>query len=71
MSLHSKDECLAYIGKNFRVVLSVNNNEINDKEVGEIFMKENICVHLKNNIDKLNTLCIMIEKLYALVSDEI
>ena len=34
-------------------------------------MDENICVHLNNNIDKLNTICVMISKLYALVNDEI
>lgn len=34
-------------------------------------MNENICVHLNNNVDKFNTICIMINKLYALVSDEI
>ncbi len=62
---------MAYLGKNFRVVLNINNTDLNDKEVGEIFMNENICVHLKNNIDKFNTLIVMISKLYALVSDEI
>lgn len=71
MSLNSRDECLAHLGKNFRVVLNITNPEITDKQVGEIFMNENICVHLNNSIDKFNTICVMINKLYALVSDEI
>lgn len=71
MSLNSRDECLAHLGKNFRVVLNITNPEITDKQVGEIFINENICVHLANNIDKFNTICVMINKLYALVSDEI
>lgn len=62
---------MAYLGKSFRVVLNINNNEVNDKEVGEIFINENICVHLKNNMDKFNILCFMVLKLYGLVSDEI
>lgn len=69
--MQSRDQCLAYLGRNFRVVLSITNSEIKDSEVGEIFLNENICVHLGDNMDKFNFLCIMIEKLYALVNDEI
>lgn len=36
-----------------------------------MFLNENICVHLKVNSDKFNTICVMIDKLYALVSDQI
>lgn len=71
MSLNTRDECLAHLGKNFRVVLSITNPEITDKQVGEIFLNENICVHLNANVDKLNIICVMISKLYALVSEEI
>lgn len=51
--------------------MNITNPEINDKEVGEIFLKENICIHLKDNKDKFNFICLMIEKLYAMVSEEI
>ena len=71
MSLNTREECLAHLGKNFRVVLNITNPEVTDREVGEIFINENICVHLNNNNDKINTICVMISKLYALVSDEI
>lgn len=71
MSLNTREECLAHLEKNFRVVLNITNPEITDMQVGEIFINENICVHLNNNNDKINTICVMISKLYALVSDEI
>ncbi len=34
-------------------------------------MSENICVHLDSPRDKFNTLCLMIDKLYALVNKDI
>lgn len=71
LSLHNQDECLDYLGKNFRIVLNITNSNLLNREVGEIFLKENICVHLKQNMDKINALCLMIKKLYALVNDEI
>ncbi len=52
-------------------MLNITNPDLSDKEVGEIFIREHICVHLKNNNDKFNILCLMIEKLYLLVSEEI
>ena len=71
LGLHTQEECLAYLGRNFRIVLSVTDPGTVDRAVGQIFIEENICVHLKNGRDKFNFLCVLIEKLYALVSDEI
>jgi DNA-directed RNA polymerase I subunit RPA2 len=71
LKLDTKEECRAYLGRNFRVVLNVTNPEVTDKEVGEIFVQENVCVHLKNYQDRLNFLLLMVEKLYALVAEEI
>lgn len=34
-------------------------------------MREHICVHLEKDSDKVRILTLMIEKLYALVTDEI
>lgn len=31
MSLNTREECLAHLGKNFRVVLNITNPEITDK----------------------------------------
>lgn len=52
-------------------MLNITNPEVNDKEVGEIFLNENILVHLSDSSDKFNFLCLMIQKLYALVSDQV
>ena len=41
-----------------------------DEEVGQTFIDTYIFIHTKNNMEKLNTLLIMIEKLYAAVSNE-
>jgi DNA-directed RNA polymerase I subunit RPA2 len=38
---------------------------------GETFLEENICVHLSDNVDKFNTICLMVDKLYALVDGSI
>lgn len=40
-----------------------------DYEAGEIFLSENICVHLSSNEDKFSTICFMVDKLYALVDN--
>jgi len=68
MSLNTQQECLAYLGKHFRTVMSITNPELMDHTVGQIFMEENICIHLQSNVDKFNFLCLMIEKLLALVA---
>ena len=41
-----------------------------DIEVGEFFIDRHIFVHVKNKKDKFNSLCLMIEKLYAVVAGE-
>lgn len=71
LGLQSRAACLAYLGRNFRVVLSITNPEVDDAAVGAIFLRENICVHLEQNTDKFNFLCLMVDKLYALVNEEV
>jgi DNA-directed RNA polymerase I subunit RPA2 len=41
-----------------------------DEEIGEIFLKENICVHLNKFIDKYNCLLLMIDKLLGYVTNK-
>lgn len=41
-----------------------------DIEVGSFFLDRHMFVQTKSNRDKFNTLCIMIEKLYAVVAGE-
>jgi DNA-directed RNA polymerase I subunit RPA2 len=70
LGLYTQTQFLEYIGKNFRLLLGIS-NIYSDKEAGEIFLNENVCVHLSNPRDKFNTLCLMIDKLYCLVNAEI
>lgn len=70
MSLTSRRDCLKYLGMNFRIMLNIN-ADVSDAEVGEIFLKEHIAVHLEHSNDKFRVICLLIEKLYALVSNEI
>jgi len=72
LSLHSKDQCLSFLGSRFRGELNLlYSTEVTDKEVGEIFLNDLICVHCTSNLDKFNSLMLLIEKLYALVSEKI
>ena len=38
--------------------------------MGRFFLQKHICVHVNSFKDKFNTLCVMIEKLYAVVAGE-
>lgn len=67
LGLYTQTQFLEYLGKNFRLLLGIS-NIYSDKEAGAIFLSENICVHLNNPRDKLNTLSLMIDKLYCLVN---
>lgn len=70
IGLYTQTQFLEYLGKNFRLLLGISHS-YTDKEAGEIFVSENICVHLDSPKDKFNTICLMIDKLYALVSGDI
>jgi DNA-directed RNA polymerase I subunit RPA2 len=70
LGLYNQTQFLEYLGKNFRLLLGIS-SVYTDKEAGEIFLSENICVHLNSPKDKFNTLCLMIDKLYCLVNGEI
>lgn len=69
--IYTRLEALAYIGRLLRVELNIQNHNTTDVEVGQIFLREHICVHLSSDSDKMNIISLMIEKLYALVIDEI
>lgn len=72
LSLHTQVDCLNYLGSRFRNELGfLYATDISDKEVGELFLSELICVHCNTNIDKFNALLLMIEKMYALVAERI
>lgn len=64
---------LEYLGSRFRDLLNLTNiNEVNNEQVGKMFLKEYILTHMhENNNDKFNMLCIMVEKLYLLAFGDI
>ncbi|KAJ3389524.1 hypothetical protein HDU84_008635 [Entophlyctis sp. JEL0112] len=69
LGVHSRDECRAYLGSKFHVMID-SPEDITDLEAGEQFLKEVILVHLSTDEDKFNLLIFMIQKLYALVAGE-
>ena len=66
----TKEQCMGYLGNSFRYLLNIGQG-YSDLQAGEIFLNENICVHLKSDHDKFNTLCLMADKLYSLVDGSI
>ena len=70
LGLYTQTQFLEYLGKNFRLLLGIS-HVYSDREAGEMFLRENICVHLEEPKDKINTICLMIDKLYALVNGNI
>ncbi len=68
--LTRKEDYLSYLGGRFRTILEVG-EDLTDQEVGTIFLRDYILVHLNDNAAKFDILCMMLEKLYALVSGAI
>ncbi|KAI8052867.1 hypothetical protein BDF22DRAFT_685655 [Syncephalis plumigaleata] len=68
-SLFSREQCLAYLGDKFRVIMNMPEDATNI-QVGEHLLNKVVMVHLKHNRDKFNLLAFMITKLYSLVSGE-
>jgi DNA-directed RNA polymerase I subunit RPA2 len=58
------------LGSRFRAVLDGISHSLSDIEVGRFLIERLLLVHVKNFKDKFNTLCLMIEKLYGIVSEE-
>jgi DNA-directed RNA polymerase I subunit RPA2 len=53
--LYSRQQCLAFIGGKFRVVLRVD-EQMTDVECGEYLTRRLILVHLRSDRDKFNLL---------------
>ncbi|KAF3937034.1 hypothetical protein ABW19_dt0210370 [Dactylella cylindrospora] len=65
--LYSRHETLAYLGDKFRIVMQVS-PDMSDVEVGKLFLKKIVLVHLQDDGDKFRQLLFMIKKLYSLVA---
>ncbi|KAF9362760.1 DNA-directed RNA polymerase I subunit rpa2 [Mortierella sp. NVP85] len=68
-ALYTREQCLAYLGDKFRVVMNFP-EDYTDIEVGEGLLRKIVLVHLNNNRDKFNLMIFMIRKVYALVAGE-
>ncbi|KAJ3410397.1 hypothetical protein HDV05_003831 [Chytridiales sp. JEL 0842] len=68
-SVHTKRECLGYIGEKFAVMLD-SPEDWTTEQVGVEFLKRIVLVHLEGGADKFNLLVFMIQKLYSLVAGE-
>jgi DNA-directed RNA polymerase I subunit RPA2 len=58
------------MGSRFRSALVGVTADMSDVDVGRFFVNRHIFVNVLSNKDKFNTLCVMIEKLYAVVAGE-
>ena len=70
LSLYTQDQCLAYLGSRFRSALVGITHDMTDLDIGRFFIEKHIFVNANDNRDKFNSLCLMIEKLYAVVAGE-
>ena len=79
-SFSYQSQYLTYLGSRFRDLLGFRDiTEITDEEIGDIFLREYVLIHLNNsnnniqnlNSEKFNIMCILIEKLYLLAFGEI
>ena len=52
-ALYTREQCLAYLGGKFRVVMNFP-EDYTDIEVGEGLLRKIVLVHLNNNRDKFN-----------------
>lgn len=59
-NLHTREQCLAYLGDKFRVVMNFP-EDFTDVEVGEGILRKIVLVHLKDNRDKFNLLMYVFE----------
>ena len=68
LNITNSSQALRFLGSRFRVVLNLSFFEVNDEEIGKIFINENICVHLAKFTDKYNCILLMIDKLLDYVT---
>jgi DNA-directed RNA polymerase I subunit RPA2 len=61
---------LAHLGSILRSALVGISHDMSDIDIGRFFIQKHIFVNVDENSDKFNSLCLMIEKLYAVVAGE-
>lgn len=69
---HNKSQFLDYLGSRFRSLMGLKNvQNLTNEDIGSIFLKDYIAIHLDDSVDKFNILCMMTEKLYLLAFGQI
>ena len=70
LNIYDSDQSKALIGSRFRIVLAGVTKEMSDVDVGNLFLSNYICIHTSSFESKFDTICLMIDKLYAAVANE-
>lgn len=70
LAVYTQDQCHAYLGSILRAALVGLSADMSDVDIGRFFIEKHIFVNANDNKDKFNSLCLMIEKLYAVVAGE-
>ncbi|KAK3916298.1 DNA-directed RNA polymerase I subunit RPA2 [Frankliniella fusca] len=66
-NVHSHNDANSYLGKTFRVrVASELPSWATDHEISKYILRKTVCIHLDNNMDKINLLVMMVQKLLCL-----
>ncbi|RKO93987.1 hypothetical protein BDK51DRAFT_21244, partial [Blyttiomyces helicus] len=68
-AVHTRKQCLAYLGAKFAVMLD-SPDDMYEEEVGLEFLRRIVLVHLEDPHDKFEMIIFMMQKLYALVAGE-
>jgi DNA-directed RNA polymerase I subunit RPA2 len=68
-TLNTPDECLGYIGARFRR-MTQKAETTSDLEIGHYMIREYILIHVPNYKDKLESLLLLLRKLYSLAAGE-
>jgi len=69
-NVYNSQQCKALMGSRFRVVLAGVTSEMSDIDVGDLLLHKHICIHTDSYEEKFDTICLMIDKLYAAVANE-
>ena len=69
--LFTRDQVMEYIGRSFRPKCELQVPAwYTDKEVCQWLIKKNVAIHLDNNDDKFDIICVMIKKLFFFVEEK-
>merc|ERR1719193_1505313 len=69
--LYNQDQCQEFLGRSFRPKVGpLVPAWYTDREICQYLIRNCVAIHLDNDDDKFNIICVMIKKLFALVQDK-